>query len=319
MSFVGKGSLALIASLAIAAVPTQSATAHTKAPSGGGRCDASSGSGAPASGSEALPLELSSPLDAAILERFAVVRRAALPSDTFPSLSPAGAGLDNQLVSFYPDYTRQVATGPKGGRYFVIPGFARPLSIPRVACLPAALRRDRAALVERAHTLASEPVYCIIEIGRESTPGQCDWFSQIEEAPRVFAPSLANEEPIVELVPDGVASVRATYRVGAPVVVETAENAYTLVPSAAVLRRERRDAKEIASRTEREEREHDRSRAEQQRLSGAALEALLEVAAEAAPVKLEWLGGAGEVVRSIAPPNAASAFLAAGAPIDLEG
>jgi hypothetical protein len=318
MGVVGKSFIAVIASLALAAVLALSAVAHATSPTRSGRCDISSGTGTPASGGEALPLELSSPLEAAILERFAVLRRASLPSDRLPALSPVGVQLDNQLVSFYPAYTRQVKTGPTGARYFVIPGFARPLSIPPVACLPVTLRRDRTGLIEQAHRLASEPVYCIVEVGRETTPSQCDWFSLIEDSPRVFAPTLANEEPIVELVPDGVASIRASYRVGAPVVVKTAENAYTLVPSQAVLRRERRSARKLESRTEREEHEHEHSRAELRRLSGEALDALFKIAAEAAPVKLEWLGGAGEVVRSIAPPSAASAFLAAGAPIDLE-
>jgi hypothetical protein len=319
MVVVGKSSIAVVASLVLAAVLMMSAVVHATSPTRSDRCDASTGTGGPAPSGEAPPLELSSPPEAAILERFAVFRRAALPSDPLPALSPVGAQLENQLISFYPAYTRQVKTGSTGGRYFVIPGFARPLSIPRVGCLPASLRRDRPALVERAHKLASEPVYCIVEVGRETTPSECDWFSQVEESPRVFAPSLSNEAPIVELVPDGVASVRANYRIGAPVVVKTAENAYTLKPSRAVLSRERRSAREIESRTEHEEHEHDHSRAEEQRLSGAALRAILKIATEAAPVKLEWLGGAGEVVRGIAPPSPAGAFLAAGAPVDLEG
>jgi hypothetical protein len=318
MGVVGKSSIAVVASLVLAPVLMLSAVAHATSSTRSDRCDVSTGTDSPASGDETLPLELSSPLEAAILERFAVLRRAALPSDRLPALSSVGVQLDNQLVSFYPAYIRQVKTGPVGGRYFVIPGFARPLSIPRVGCLPASLRRDRSALIEQAHTLASEPVYCIVEVGRETTPSQCDWFSEIEESPRVFAPSLANEEPLVELVPDVVASVRVTYRIGTPVVVKTAENAYTLVPSQAVLRRERRNARKLEARTEHEEREHEHSRAELRRLSGEALEALSKIVAEAAPVKLEWLGGAGEVIRSIAPPSVASAFLAAGAPIDLE-
>jgi hypothetical protein len=319
MSVVGKGSLAAVASLAAAAVQGLSAAAHAKAPTRSDPCDLSTGTGSPASNGEALPLELSSPFEAAILERFGVLRRAALPSDRFPALSPVGIQLDSQLVSFFPAYVRQVKTTPKGGRYFLIPGFARAHVIPPVNCLPASLRRDRPELVEQEQKLASEPVYCIVDVGHEGAGSECGWFAQIEESPLLFAPSLSNEEPIVELVPDGVASVRATYRIGAPVVAKTAENVYTLVASRAVLRRERRLAQEIASRTEHEEHEDHHSRAEQRRLSEAALKAIEKVAAEATPVKLEWLGSAGEVVRSIAPPSAASAFLAAGAPIDLEG
>jgi hypothetical protein len=319
MSVAGKGSFAVLAPLLVTVVLGLSAVAHAKAPTRSDRCEISTGIGTPASNGEQLPAELASRLEAVILERFAVLRRAALPSDRFPSLSPAGIQLDNQLVSFFPAYVRQVKTTAKGGRYFLIPGFARTQRIPPVACLPASLRRDRLELVQQEHELASEPVYCIVGVGQESTASQCGWFAQIDESPRVFEPTLADDEQLVELVPDGVVSVRVSYRTGAPVLAPVTENVYTLVPSEAVLWREQSSARKIVSRTEHEERQDRDNRAALRRLSGIALEELAKVAREAAPVKIEWLGGGGEVVCSITPPSAASSFLAAGAPIDLEG
>jgi hypothetical protein len=313
MSATGKWVLARTAVLAGAAVLALSSTALAQQPARSSSCDIDSGSGAPSSNGEMLPAELSSPLEEVILTRFAVFRRGALAGDRFPALSPVGIEVDNQLARYYPSYVRQVKVLPNGGRYFVIPGYARPLRIPPVRCLPASLRRDRTTLLEQEHKLASEPVYCVVEIGSDSGPGTCESFAQIEESPRIFEPILT-EEAIVELVPDGVASVRATYAIGPPLVVTTAENIYTLAPPRDVRRREQRAVHKLADRPE-----HDKhpTKAQQRRSLDAFVEGLDKAAAEATPRKLEWLGSAGELVRSIARPSATSAYLADGAPIEL--
>jgi hypothetical protein len=268
---------------------------------------------------ETLPVELSSPLEAGILSRFSIFRRTALASDRLPVLSPAGVELGAQLVSFYPDYVRQVKVLPDGGRYFVVTGFGRPHSIPPVGCMPAALRGDRPELVEQEQKLAAAPVYCIVEVGHENLGGKCESFAQIEESPRVFETGLLEEEPIVELVPDGVASVRVTYRVGAPVLATVAENVYTLTQSSAVRLRENRIQGKLERRVHRLERDKHLSNAERRRSLEALLNEVEKVIDEAAPRRLEWLGGAGEVVRSIAPPSAGVAYLASGAPVVIDG
>jgi len=302
MSVVGKGSLAAVASLAAAAVLGLSAAAHAKAPTRSDPCDLSTGTGSPASNGEALPLELSSPFEAAILERFGVLRRAALPSDRFPALSPVGIQLDSQLVSFFPAYVRQVKTTPKGGRYFLIPGFARAHVIPPVNCLPASLRRDRPELVEQEQKLASEPVYCIVDVGHEGAGSECGWFAQIEESPLLFAPSLSNEEPIVELVPDGVASVRILYRTGAPVVATVGENAFVFTPPKLLTQH----LEKILSAVEpgRPAKAKHLTKAQKRRIELAFEKRLERALAEAEPTKIEWLGAGGALLRSISPPSA---------------
>src|SRR5271165_3708551 len=246
MNAVSKLVLAPVALLVGAVLLALSPAALAKKPLHSVRCDLSVGFGS--SPGESVPAELSGPLEAGVLSKFAVLRRAALPSDQLPALSPVGVELDAQLASYYPSYVRQVKVVAGGGRYFVIPGLVRPQTIPPARCLSAALRRDRSKLVEQEHKLVTEPVYCIVEIGHENLGSECEPFATIEASPRVFAPNLA-EEPIVELVPDGVASVRVTYKTGAPVLATTAENVYTL-PAHGVARKVRRRLERLAHRLE---------------------------------------------------------------------
>ncbi len=66
-----------------------------------------------------------------------------------------------------------------------------------------------------------EPVFCIIEVGTNKNtpvPG-CEPFAQVDESFGAFQVSdFLSREPTMELVPDGVASVRITYRDTAPIV-----------------------------------------------------------------------------------------------------
>jgi hypothetical protein len=268
---------------------------------------------------EELSVELPSPLEAAILSRFSIFRRTALASDQLPLLSPAGVELAAQLVSFYPGYVRQVKVLPDGARYFVVPGFARPHGIPPAGCMPAALRGDRPELVEQEQKLAAAPVYCIIEVGHQNLGGKCESFVEVEESPRVFETGLLEDEPIVELVPDGVASVRATYRAGPPILATVAENVYTLTQPSAVRLRGNRILGKLKRRVDRLERDRRLSKAERRRSLEAVLKVVGKVIDEAAPRRLEWLDAAGGVVRSIAPPSAGAAYLASGAPVIIDG
>jgi hypothetical protein len=249
---------------------------------------------------ETVPVELSSPLEASVLSRFALLRRAALPSDQIPSLSPVGGEVDGQLLSYYPASVRQLKSLPNGNRYFLIPGFAKPQSVPPAGCLPASQRRQRPELVEKEHKLAAEPVYCIAQIGRESAGAGCTPFAEIEESPRVFAPSLS-EEPIVELVPDGVSSVRVTYIAGPPVVATVEENAYVLVAPAAVQARSERRLKKVLHRLEHAK---HHTKAQQRRVLAKFLAAVGQTLVEAEPRKVEWLNSSGGLILSIARPKA---------------
>src|SRR5271155_2398717 len=251
-----------------------------------------------------LPKELSTPLEATTLSSFAIFRRPARPSDEPPGLNPAAGGLgrelykDYELSSYYPAYVRQLTGLPDNRRYFVIPAFGRPEAVPPADCFPAGERRE---LVEQEHRRSVEPVYCIIEVGGNGNapvPG-CEPFAQADESFRAFHVSdFLGREPTVELVPDGVASVRITYRDRIPIVVRVKEDAFLLTPPPAP---------------------HDRLdaylRGLMSRVAGEHVTKTQQLTATKKwnkafggtyPIRIEWLDSGGGLVRALNPPTAES-------------
>ncbi|HEV3045779.1 MAG TPA: hypothetical protein VGY13_00320 [Solirubrobacteraceae bacterium] len=262
-------------------------------------CDASEPALLPSftRGGEVQPQELASLPEASILASFAIFRRAASPSDQLPPLNPA-SGLDYGLASYYPAYVRQLDLPGTDGRAFVIPGFQLPYSIPPARCLSPSLGESRAKLVEEAKRLASEPVYCIVETGtgKAASLPECAPFARIDEGGRMFAADLSRER-VIDLVPDGVASVRLVYRSGPPIVAGVSEDAIVYEPPKALYRH----AEEALKR---------RRRGLSRKLSKLptlrafrTYERLLEsIDAAIEPVRVEWIGAAGTVVRTIPRP-----------------
>ncbi len=266
-------------------------------------------------GPRPLPKELSTRLDATILSSFTIFRRPALPSDGLSVLKPGGEGLDRELSKvyelsgYYPAYVRQLTKLPDGQRYFVIPAYGRSEMVPPAHCLPSGKRR---VLVEEQHRRLVEPVDCIIELGgsENAPPLGCEPFAAIDEAGRVFRPTLTKELTI-ELVPDGVTSVRIAYRETPPIIVPVSENAFWFTPPPPIPRVE----------------------AELKRLEPSILATHLTTAQrrritlqwnktvhETEPTKIEWLNNTGGLIRAInAPVTADSSVTSVGnlrAPIE---
>lgn len=261
-------------------------------------------------GRPTLPKELSTPLEAKILSSFAIFRRSALPGDEPYGLKPDGDGLDRELSKiyelsdYYPAYVRQLARLSDGRRYFVIPAYGRSQAVLPAHCLPAGRLRvlfeeQRRALVEEQHRRLVEPVDCIIEVGggENAPPRGCEPFAAINEGGRVFQSDALTKEPTIELVPDGVASVRIAYPETPPIVVSVSENAFSFTPPPPTPRVE----------------------AELKRLEPSIFATHLTQAQrrrftlqwdktvhETEPTKIEWLDDAGGLVRAISPPTAAS-------------
>jgi hypothetical protein len=251
-----------------------------------------------------LPKELSTPLEATILSSFAIFRRPARPSDEPPGLNLAAGGLrrelykDYELSSYYPAYVRQ-PTGLTGSRrYFVVPAFARSEAVAPAHCFPAVERRE---LVEQDHRRSVEPVYCIIEVGGNKNapvPG-CESFAQTNASFRAFHVSdFLGQEPTVELVPDGVASVRTTYRDRVPIVVRVKEDAFLLTPPPAP--HDRLDAY-LRGLMSKVVGEHV---TKTQQLT--ATKKWNKAFGGTYPIKIEWLDNAGGLVRALNPPTAES-------------
>ena len=100
--------------------------------------------------------------------------------------------------------------------------------------------------------------------------------------------------PIVELVPDGVASVRITYREAPPMVASVDENAFSFTPPPpgphASAELKRLEPKVVSSH-----------------LTGTQRRSIIsqwnQAVNQTAPTKIEWLDATGAVVRIINPPN----------------
>jgi hypothetical protein len=255
---------------------------------------------------EAEPRALSGPLEASILDSFAVFRRAAQPSDQLPPFSSAGSDLDFELSSYYPAYVRQLFDLPDGARYFVIPAFERPTQIPPARCLPKSLRSQRPKLVEEQRKLASEPVYCIVAIDAAASDGpQCEPFADVDAARMVFASGFS-EAPVVALVPDGVASVRVVYPTGAPIVASVSENAFLLTPRKPPIHlRELLERIAVGlrpgqqSKTKHSAKAKQLTTAQKRRIEKALAKRIARALAEAEPTTVEWLAADGALVRSI--------------------
>ncbi len=190
-----------------------------------------------------------------------------------------------ELASYQPAYVRRLQE-LAGRRYFVVPAFAQ-FSMARAECL--SRRVDRAELLGEQRRRAAEPLYCFIAVPeQEGTSPGCEPFAATGQSARVFAASDVLREPQIELVPDGVAAVRITYRDHAPVVVAVSKNAFAFTPPAAP------SGSAVALR-------------QLQHLVLSGTPAQYNTAfIQTDPTKLEWLNPVGAVIRTIEPPRKAS-------------
>jgi hypothetical protein len=252
------------------------------------------------------PKELSGPLEAPILERFAIFSRPAQLSDELPALNPAADELDVQISAYYPDYVRRLVSLPDGVRYFVIPAFERAVRVPAARCLPASLRSRRSELVEGQRKLASEPSYCVVSAGadakRQIEP--CEPFANIDQSAELFRPA-SSEGPVVDLVPDGVASVRIDYRTGSPLVASVQENAFVFTAPPSIVHRFR---ELITSASDGLSRVKHPTKAQSRRALKVLNKRIDRALDETEPAKVEWLNAAGTVLRSISPPPNTGGF-----------
>lgn len=244
------------------------------------------------------PRQISAPPEPQILSRFAIFRRPVGGAGQPRALSSLEPRLRRDLFSryelsrYYPGYIRQLSGLGGADRYFVVPAFGRREAIPPSGCFPPGMRSRMAAAQRRRMT---EPVYCMVGMRDRraaSAPG-CEPFAAIDESGAVFGSVPTIREPIVELVPDGVAAVRISYLRTPPKLVPVHDNAFTFRPPPPTPELE----------------------AELELLSTGLSEAAqrhLEVhyermLAEAEPTKVEWLDAAGKTIRAIpAPPPGAS-------------
>jgi hypothetical protein len=223
-----------------------------------------------------------------------------LPSDKVPSADGLGRELykDYELSSYHPAYVRQPTGLPGNRRYFVIPAFGRPEATPPSHCFPTGERRE---LVEQERRRLVEPVFCIIEVGtnRNAPVPGCEPFAQVDESFGAFHVSdFLGGEPTMELVPDGVASVRIIYQGTAPIVAHVSENAFVLTPPPTPNTRLDTGLRRLLRRLFGKR----LTKAERLRITIKYNNAFTGTY----PTRIEWLNSAGGLVRALGPPTAES-------------
>jgi hypothetical protein len=248
---------------------------------------------------ESEPKELPGAPEPAALGRFGVLRRAAVLADQLPPLNQLGPRLGFELNSYYSGYIRQLLELPNGSRYFLIPGIKRVPDLPPERCLPTRLRHLRQP--------KAETVYCVSGIGsnvRQLPSAGCQTLAEIETGGDLADPYFSSSFQ-VDLVPDGVATVRLTYRDGATITAPVSENAFTFTPprppvaraKAALKRLDRVFELEVKSR---HTLTHHAKR-QLQRYERVASKLLQRALSELPPKQVQWLDANGHVLRSFTP------------------
>ncbi len=255
--------------------------------------------------SEPEPVELAGPLEPAVLGEFGVLRRAAVPADQLPPLNRIGSRVGSELSSYYPGYIRQLVRLANGSRYFLIPGFKRVPKLPPARCLPKQLRHLRQP--------KPEPVYCIAGIGPTVRPLagiSCQTLAEIETGGDLAEPYFSSSFQ-VDLVPDGVATVRLVYRGGTVIAAPVSENAFVFTPPRGLIERAKAAFKRLERvfENERTHRHRHLTKRQRQRAVGVVIKALDHVLSQLPPKQVQWLDAGGRVLRSFTPNRDRNGFL----------
>jgi hypothetical protein len=245
---------------------------------------------------------LSEPLDQMVSASFAVLRRPGRAEDQVPPINPLAEDLAYQLRSYFPAEIRLLATDAEGESYFVIPGFARVFPTPPERCLPRQERHRRAQLVAEQHKQESEPMYCIEDVGphRPRYGGSsCLPFSAIQSGEKLVT-SAASRSDVLDMAPDGVATVRLIYRSGAVINAAVTNNAYSFTPPQQPIKAALKALKRFGSSPSQLIRRHltERQRTALVRAFFKRVEAL---GAPLVAETVQWLDLAGNPIRSFTP------------------
>jgi hypothetical protein len=248
-------------------------------------------------GQQTLPAASTGPFASTVTAMYGVLRRPGLPEDVPPPINPLAEDLGYRLRVYYPDEIRQLSRNADGERYFLLPAFERGYPLPPARCLPKRLRKFAAKLLAEQRKRETEPVYCIEEVGprRPPYPGaQCQPFAAIQTGERLAETASARSE-VIELVPDGVATVRLLYRGGAVVTAAATSNSYSFTPPRKLIGEVRAQLKGLLKGAS------HLSAGRHAALVRSFLDRARALVAKLVPRRVEWLDAGGNTVRSFTP------------------
>ena len=247
------------------------------------------------------PVAETSPLDPAVTSMFAVLRRPAGPEDQIPLFNPLSEAIGDQLRSYLPAYIRQLTRDSEGDRYFLIVGFEQSGPIPPAKCLPPDIRRHYAQFVAEAHRRETQPVYCIEDIGSHHSgyvESGCQPFASVQSGARLISTDESTSD-VIELVPDGVATVRLIYLRGSVVTAPVSANTLSFTPPQRPITEAQRRLRPLRKEIAKQFRAHHQTAFSQ--LVRRFTKLAAEIVRRLRPQTVEWIGAGGQVVRSFRP------------------
>jgi hypothetical protein len=247
----------------------------------------------------AVPSAESAALDPSVTGAFAILRRPAGPADALPPLNPLKEDLGYQLRSYFPAYIRQLVTDAEGEHYFLVIGFPRVFALPPAACLPRELRRNLSKLLARQRMRENQLLFCIDDVGPkrpEYGGGQCLPFAAVQSGANLIASAMSHSD-VIELVPDGVATVRLLYHGGNVVAVPVSGNEFTFTPPQRPIKEAELDFRQIRPLPSGR---HPNAR-QRARAFRRYIRLLVQTTRELSPETVQWLGASGQLIRSFRP------------------
>src|SRR4029077_20705362 len=150
--------------------------------------------------------------------------------------------------------------------------------------------------------LESQLAYCIGEIGVSRRPFAstvCLSFADIESGGALAASALSTA-PVIDLVPDGVASVHLIYRNGATLAAAVHENAFIFTVPQGPIRRARRLLNRLGRKLGQPGGEYA-NKAKSRRREKMFIQLLKRTYDRLPPKQVQWFDGGGHVLRSFTP------------------
>jgi hypothetical protein len=244
------------------------------------------------------PTAVSGPFDPATTGTFAVLRRASLPEDTPPPINPFAEDLSYRLRTYFPGEIRQLEQDAEGNRYFLLPGFERGFPVVPARCLPERLRKRQAKFIAEQRRREIEPAYCIEVIGPHRpryAGGSCQPFSTIQTGERLIA-TAASRSDVIELAPDGVATVRIRYPAGEVIDAPVSSNSYSFTPPPRLIKEALAAIRHLVAKGTMHLSERQR-----EALGRLLVKRAEHLSARLIPQTVQWLDAAGNTLRSFTP------------------
>ncbi|HEV3320572.1 MAG TPA: hypothetical protein VG147_00090 [Solirubrobacteraceae bacterium] len=149
----------------------------------------------------------------------------------------------------------------------------------------------------------SEPVYCVAGIDADVHQFpyvSCQTLGEIETGGALAEP-YTSSSLVVDLVPDGVATVRVVYRGGIVITAPVSENVFSFTPPPEPIEHAKAAFKRLERTFELGGKHKRLTKRQRQRRAQAVIKLLDRALSQTLPKQVQWLDAGGHVLRSFTP------------------